>query len=201
MSLEPGLHSVAEGHLAAVVTYFEMTAAYLPEIAFPHGISANRETMKPSNYTDLFRKIGEPWLWTSRLKLKQEDLQNILSDSRIETYVVRQNDAAIGLLELDFRGKDQCELAFFGLAPDHTGTGLGKPMMSFAQHRAFAAGIETLHLHTCTLDSPHAIGFYQASGFVPVRRDVEVFEDPRALGIIADDRAPNHPLLKGSPSL
>ena len=200
MSLEPGLHSVAEGHLAAVVTYFEMTAAFLPEVAFPHGITADRETMKASEYTDLFRRIGEPWLWTSRLKLNEEDLQRILNNGRVETYVVRQNDAAIGLIELDFREEDQCELAFFGLAPGHTGIGLGKPMMSFAQHRAFAAGIETLHFHTCTLDSPHAIKFYQASGFVPVRRDVEVFEDPRALGVISPERAPNHPLLMRSSS-
>ena len=42
-------------------------------------------------------------------------------------------------------------------------------------------------LHTCTLDHPQALTFYQRSGFTPYRREVEVADDPRLIG-----KAPRH---------
>ncbi|WP_420822333.1 hypothetical protein [Sphingomonas aracearum] len=50
-------------------------------------------------------------------------------------------------------------------------------------------------LHTCTLDHPSALNFYRAQGFVPVSRTIETFADPRALGLLPEDAAPQIPYL------
>jgi hypothetical protein len=50
-------------------------------------------------------------------------------------------------------------------------------------------------VHTCTLDHPHALGFYRASGFAAISRTVETFADPRLSGHLSPDAAPHVPLL------
>jgi hypothetical protein len=49
-------------------------------------------------------------------------------------------------------------------------------------------------VHTCTLDGPSALPFYMAQGFVPYARFVEVFPDPRGLGLLGEE-APQVPVL------
>jgi hypothetical protein len=50
-------------------------------------------------------------------------------------------------------------------------------------------------LHTCTLDHPRAVPFYLRSGFRPFKREIEIFDDPRALGKLPRDAAPDVPLF------
>ncbi len=52
-----------------------------------------------------------------------------------------------------------------------------------------------LTVHTCTLDSPVALPFYLSCGFRAVRREVDVFPDPRCDGVLPTDSAPQMPLL------
>ena len=106
--------------------------------------------------------------------------------------------AEIGLLELDFRTLPECELSFFGLVPTLTGQGFGRWLMANALSLAWRKGVERLRVHTCTLDSPAALGFYIRSGFTPFAREVETFADPRIAGILPRDAAPHVPLLDQS---
>jgi hypothetical protein len=57
------------------------------------------------------------------------------------------------------------------------------------------AGVERMWVHTCTLDSPGALAFYIKAGFVPYRRQVEAFPDPRLTGLIQRDAAPQIPII------
>jgi len=196
MTLTAGIHDVAGGQLAAVVTYLEMTA---PDITadkpFPTGFTARQERLDTGSYRALFRAIGAPWLWTSRLALSGGALGAVLSDPQIEQWVVRRKGDAIALIELDFSAAGICELAFFGMVKPVTGQGLGGPMMALAQARAFQQGAGLFTVHTCSLDDPRALGFYQHAGFVPVRRAVEVFADPRLDGLYDPATAPQTPCL------
>ena len=56
-------------------------------------------------------------------------------------------------------------------------------------------GARRVWLHTCTLDHPSALGFYRAQGFVPFARAIETFADPRLLGLMPREAAPQIPLL------
>ena len=60
---------------------------------------------------------------------------------------------------------------------------------------AWRDGVRRVHVHTCTLDHPAALPSYRHAGFVPYRRAVERFPDPRLTGILPRDSAPQVPLL------
>ncbi|TCP61907.1 hypothetical protein EV663_10393 [Rhodovulum bhavnagarense] len=197
--LEEGFYEVPAGHVAAVVTYLEMHAP-VPEQPAPvsEGLSLVRiEEPDPDWYRALFARVGAgEWLWFSRLLLEDDALADILENPDVEIYVLRRDGLDIGLLELDFRTSGACELAFFGLVGSAVGTGAGRYLMNAALRRAWEAPITLLHVHTCTMDSPRALPFYLRSGFVPVRREVQIAQDPRLSGVIDPAAAPQVPILK-----
>ena len=193
MSYEP----VADGELAAVVTYLEMHAP--PAAAVPQSSLALRpiERPDPDAYRTLFRLVGAPWLWFSRLAMDDADLTAILHDPQVELYAVTdENGADAGLLELDFRVAGECELAFIGLVPSLAGQGHGRWLVAEAVRRAWAGDdVARVHVHTCTLDHPAALAAYRRAGFTPYKRAVERFPDPRLSGILPADCAPQVPLF------
>ena len=76
------------GELAAIVTYLEMRTP--PEhIIPPSPLSLERvEVPQPEHYRDLFRLIGGPWLWFSRLILDDAHLAAIVQHPKVELYAV-----------------------------------------------------------------------------------------------------------------
>lgn len=194
--LEDGLHGVPPGHTASVVTHLEMLAQapQRPEADLPLTL-ARIKTPDPDWYLGLFRKVGAPWLWFGRLTLARDALLTVIHDAQVHVYAVRAAGQDVGLLELDFRHHPECELAYFGLTQDAVGHGAGRWMMNRAIGLAWAQGITRLHVHTCTLDHPAALAFYQRSGFVPYAREIEIVEDPRLSGLLPMDAAPHVPLI------
>jgi len=192
VSYEPLLDS----ELAAVVTYLQMRAP--PALEVPASTLDLKRIESPTaeRYRDLFRLVGAPWLWFSRLALDDEQLAGIVRDPRVELYaVVDGNGRDAGLLELDFREPGQCELAFVGLVPELSGLGHGRWLLAEAVSRAWREGVTRVHVHTCSLDHPAALGAYRRAGFTPYKRAVERFPDPRLLGILPKGCAPQVPLL------
>jgi GNAT superfamily N-acetyltransferase len=192
-----GLTAVPDGHVATIVTTLEMRerpplrlipASPLRLVRWPSP-SADR-------YRTLFRRVGKPWLWFSRLILSDEALLAIISEPQVEVYAVCDpTGIEVGILELDFRNASDCEIAFFGLVPELTGGGHGRWLMAETMTRAWRNDIGRVWVHTCTLDAPSALGFYRAQGFVAVQRQVEIFSDPRLTGVISGECAPQIPVL------
>lgn len=150
----------------------------------------------PERYRALFARVGAPWLWFSRLVMADDALVAILGDPRIAVHAVI--DAAgieVGMLELNFRHEGACEIAYFGLVPELAGHGHGRWLMAETLARAWAKGIDRVWLHTCTLDHPHALGFYRAQGFTAIKRTIETFPDPRVTGVLPAEAAPQIPCL------
>ena len=195
--MSPGrpLEALPDGQLAAVVTYLEMTSP--PAEPVPQGTLRLSRVAQPSpdGYRALFRKIGGPWLWFSRLAMTDTELTAIIADPAVALFEVAAVEAVVGMLELDFREPGQCEVAFVGLVPELSGQGHGRWLLAEAVHRAWRDGIHRVHVHTCTLDHPAALAAYRRVGFVPVRRAIERFADPRLTGILPPDCAPQVPLL------
>ncbi len=188
--------AVEDGELAAVVTYLEMSSP--TEQAIPSGpLSLNRvEVPQPEHYRELFCLIGAPWLWFSRLVLDDAHLAAIIQHPKVELYSVLEGGLReVGMVELDFREPHECELAFIGLVPELSGKGHGKWLLAEAVSRAWRDGINRLHVHTCSLDHPAALSAYRRAGFIPYKRAVERFPDPRLLGVLPRDCAPQIPLL------
>lgn len=192
-----GLTPVAGDQLATVVTSLEMLARPPLRPVPPSPLRLARWQAPDSDkYRALFRRVGGPWLWYSRLVMPEEALRNILDDPQVEVYAVTDRAGIeLGMLELDFRVAATCELSYFGLVPELAGKGNGGWLMAQALGFAWRKGIDRVWVHTCTLDHPAALGFYRRHGFVPYKRTVETFADPRVAGILPPDVAPHIPLL------
>ena len=196
--LPTGYSRVPPGMLANVVICLEMLAKP-PVKADPPGDSLRIERWEnadPDGYRDLFRRIGEEWMWMSRLVMADEDLTAILHDPKVEIHTVMDGERRVGLLELDFRQDGECELAFFGLAPEAIGSGTGRKLMNAAIDKAWSKPIKRFWVHTCHFDHPAALAFYQRSGFTPYASYVEVDEDPRLTGQMRKDAAAHVPLIE-----
>ncbi|MBW4329819.1 GNAT family N-acetyltransferase [Stakelama sp. CBK3Z-3] len=195
------LHPVLPGEVATIVTTLEMRERPMPR---PIPDSPLRLVRWPAPrldaYRTLFRRMGAPWLWFSRLVMGDEDLAAVLEDADVEIFAVADRQGIeVGMLELDFRQAGNCELSFVALIPELTGQGHGRWLMANALSLGWRSGVERLWVHTCTLDHPRALGFYRASGFVPFKRTIETFADPRLSGHLPRDAAPHIPLI-GAPS-
>lgn len=187
---------VANGELAAIVTFLEMRES--PAIEVPASeLSLRRvENPDPAHYRELFRKVGNPWLWFSRLIMNDAKLRAIIGDPGVELFaVVARDGSEVGMLELDYRELGECELSFVGLIPELSGQGHGRWLLAEAIRRAWRDGIERVHVHTCTLDHPAALSAYRKAGFTPYKREVERFPDPRLIGALPRDCAPQIPLI------
>ena len=193
MALTP----VPDEHVATIVTTREMTERPRPAPVPPSPLQLVRwERPDGDRYRALFRRVGAPWLWFSRLVMEEAALRAILDDDSVHIYaVVDRNRVEVGMLELDFREPGQCELGFVGLVPEWTGKGQGGWLMRQALALAWRADVSRVWVHTCTLDHPSALGFYRRFGFTPIRRTVELFVDPRLIGALPGDSAPQIPCL------
>jgi GNAT superfamily N-acetyltransferase len=194
------LTRVADGEIATIVTSLQMLERPKPRPMSTSNLRLDR-WREPAidRYRTLFRRVGQPWLWFSRLMMADDALAAIIHNSAVEIYAVTDaRGIELGLLELDFREVGTCELSFFGLVPELTGRGEGRWLMAHALVLAWRRDVERVWVHTCTLDHPKALSFYRAQGFVPYGRAVETFTDPRVLGVLPADAAPHIPLITPS---
>ena len=128
--------------------------------------------------------------------MSDADLAAVIHAPEVEVCALQHDGRDEGLLELDFREPGQCELVFFGVTAKLIGSGAGRFLMSRALQRAWSQAISRLWVHTCTLDHPNALAFYQRTGFRPFRLQVEVSDDPRLDGTLPRDVARHVPIMK-----
>ena len=197
MILPDGYSDVPAGKIAAVVTHLEMTErpALAPD---PAGAWRLRRVETPGLdwFRDLYRRVGEEWLWFSRLQMTDAELAAIIHSPLVEVHALAQDGRDEGLLELDFREPGQCELSFFGVTAKLIGSGAGRWLMNRALELAWSRPVTRVWVHTCTLDHPSALAFYQRSGFRPFRRQVEIADDPRLDGTAPRGVARHVPIVE-----
>ena len=197
MILPDGYSDVSTGKIAAVVTHLEMTErpALRPD---PAGAWTLRRVPSPDLdwFRDLYRRVGEEWLWFSRLQMADAELAAIIRSPMVEVHALMHEGRDEGLLELDFREAGQCELAFFGVTAELIGGGAGRWLMNRALELAWSRQVSRVWVHTCTLDHPSALAFYRRSGFRPFRRQIEIADDPRLDGTVPRGAAKHVPTIE-----
>ena len=177
----------ADGKIESTVTHLEMTE---PPPSHPSApprtdlflFRAVHPTV--SFYRYLYNTIGDPWLWGDRRKLDDAALAAIVQDPAVEIFVLYVLGVPAGYVELDRRVPGEIELAYLGILPEFIGQKLGPYLLHWAIGIAWSHGPRRFWVHTCTLDHPRALAMYERAGFRVFKREVEVTDDPRALGLI-----------------
>ena len=158
------------------VTYLELLEApvAVAQRAGPERIELER--MESADYLELYRRVGGPLRWDTRLLMPLGELDALLAGASLRIYVVRgpmgagPREAgairpALGFCEFDRRAFPELELKHFGLVPEAQGRGLGPWLLSTALCREWASGAQRIWLHTDTWDHPAALAVYGRAGF------------------------------------
>lgn len=194
-----GYTDLPPGKIASVVTYLEMRErpVRLPETAgLPFEVTRFAGADLTA-YRDVFRRVGQDWLWFSRLQMDDGELRAVLSHPAVDVYLLIADGAVEGLLELDARAFPDIELAFLGVTSALVGRGAGRFLMAKAIDAAWQRNPARFWVHTCSIDHPKALGFYMRAGFRPYKRGLEIADDPRLTGLLPRSAAPHVPLIEG----
>ena len=164
-----------------VRTYLELrTPEQLRPAAAPPDVRfVRRDAIPLADYRRLYRDVGARWQWKDRTGWSDERLAAHLARAEITVWECLVGDASAGFFELERHPEDDSvEISYFGLVEDFIGRGAGKAMLTRAAREAWAFAPVRVWLHTCTLDSPHALPNYLARGFVAVRSEHYLVEIP-----------------------
>ncbi len=164
-------------------TYLELSSPdrFRPAFGrFPDLVVERVERPTPELYRHCYRTVGAAYHWRDRWDWSDEEIRAHLADPAISVYVARRAGAFVGWYELRRVAEDRSvEIAYFGLAPEAIGAGLGKHLLSCAVRDAWALGAARVWLHTCTLDHPHALPNYEKRGFAAYKTEAyDVAEAP-----------------------
>lgn len=150
-----------------ITTYLEMKSADTFQPHFspdPALYIMQAQVASVGFYRFLYEAVGARWAWRDRLIWQDEALLNWLKRPTTSLYVLYVAGTPAGYIELDF-GESGTEIAYFGLIEGFMGRGYGKHLLSYGSAQAWHLGAERVWVHTCNLDSPHALPTYQACGF------------------------------------
>ena len=138
----------------------------------------HRNDITVPHYRRLYGAVGDRWHWHDRDAWSDEMLAAHLARPEVSVWECLVGNESAGYFELLQCADGSVEIAYFGLAESFIGRGIGKAMLTRAADEAWALQPTRVWLHTCTLDSPHALPNYLARGFTPVRRERYVAELP-----------------------
>lgn len=190
---------IGRGKIAAIATTLEMRER-APARPVPEGLDGevvSLEGISADDYLDLFRRVGQDYLWLTRLFMTREALEATLASPHTQVFGERVNGRLEGLLEFDWSaGEGVCEIKYFGVTAGRQATGAARRLMNHAIETAFSAGATRLWLHTNTMDHPRALAFYARSGFKAVAQEVEINDDPRLAGHLPREAAPHVPIFE-----
>lgn len=184
---------IPPGHVGAVVTFLEMTERPNPRPFPPAPLRLQKwADPDPAKYRTLFERVGGRWLWYSRLAMDDAALR---ANMREVHAVLDPRGVEVGMIELDFNQEGACLIRFLGLVPELAGKGHGQWLFAQVMALAWRGGVGRVIVNTCTLDHPAALPAYLKAGFRAYRRSFESFPDPRLIGLLPEDVAPQVPLI------
>ena len=111
--------------------------------------------------------VGAAPSWTDRAAWTTEQWRGWVDRPQLHLVTAWDNGAPAGYYELEQQADGDVELAYFGLAPEVRGRGLGGWLLARALRHAWRLpGTRRVGVHTCSLDSPAAVHNYESRGMV-----------------------------------
>jgi len=125
----------------------------------------------------LYELVGADWSWKEKRHWSDEQWQRYAEADDLRTWVAYVRGTPAGYFELQQQADKVVELAYFGLAPQFIGQGLGGILLTRAIATAWDWGAARVWLHTCSLDHPHALDNYLARGMQLTRSETVPYRD------------------------
>lgn len=153
--------------MAYVNTYLEMNSpSEFIETTCSNGLEVKEAEIKEFRLNRyLYCLVGEPWGWTEKLSLSDEQWKEYAEADNLRTWVACYRGSIAGYFELQTDPDFNVEIAFFGLAPGFIGKGFGAYLLSCAIKSAWEkCHARRVWVYTCTSDHPNALGNYQSCG-------------------------------------
>ena len=113
-----------------------------------------------------YKNIGKKHRWTDRLIWSDNDWIKYVTNSRVETYVLKVENNFAGYFELIVHEDiKEIEIAYFGLLEEYHNKKFSDYLLSTAIKKSFLKEkINRVWVHTCTLDHKNALKNYLARG-------------------------------------
>ena len=112
-----------------------------------------------------YKQIGQNHKWNDRLGWDNKKWMNYVSNPKVFTFVLKDNEDIAGFFELIYhKDKSEMEIAYFGLLKDYMAKKLGGYMLSEAIKISFSYKVKRLWVHTCSLDHKNALKNYLSRG-------------------------------------
>jgi ribosomal protein S18 acetylase RimI-like enzyme len=150
-----------------VTTWFLQFDALAPtHIDWPQGVQlVEAEIASPELSQFMFRTVGGPWRWFSRLSWDYQQWLDYLTQQQVRSWLLWVKGTPAGYIELLKHADQSVEIKFFGLMPQFIGQGLGLKLAQAAVMQAASWQAAKIWLHTCSADHPSALKNYQHAGF------------------------------------
>ena len=112
-----------------------------------------------------YKQIGQNHNWNDRLVWDDKRWINYVSDPKVFTFVLKDNEDIAGFFELIYhKNKPEIEIAYFGILKEYMDKKLGAYMLSEAIKISFSYKIKRVWVHTCSLDHKNALKNYISRG-------------------------------------
>ena len=117
--------------------------------------------LKPENFQlnkFFYKNVGKKHHWVDRLVWTDKEWIQYVSDKKVRTYVLKNNNDLAGYFELIFhRDKNEIEIAYLGLLEEYQNKNLGSFLLTVAIKNSFLEKVKRVWVHTCSLDHKNAL--------------------------------------------
>ena len=112
-----------------------------------------------------YKNIGKNHHWVDRLIWTEKQWIEYVSDKKVKTYILKNNDELAGYFELiHHKDNNEVEIAYLGLLEEYHNQKLGSYLLSSAIKSSFIDKPKRVWVHTCSLDHKNALTNYIARG-------------------------------------
>ena len=112
-----------------------------------------------------YKNIGKNHHWVDRLIWTEKQWIEYVSDKKVKTYILKNNDELAGYFELIYhKDNNEVEIAYLGLLEEYHNQKLGSYLLSSAIKSSFINKPKRVWVHTCSLDHKNALTNYIARG-------------------------------------
>ena len=112
-----------------------------------------------------YKNIGKNHHWVDRLVWTEKQWIEYVSDKKVKTYILKNNDELAGYFELiHHKDNNEVEIAYLGLLEEYHNQKLGSYLLSSAIKSSFINKPKRVWVHTCSLDHKNALTNYIARG-------------------------------------